>query len=239
MHTSPRARSHPCSCAASDLRCEPVGSAPRLHWASFLPARPVGALFSSRWSPRPPPCQQHVPAWGRGVGVPRPSRSFMGEGRSCGPRWSVLHLGRMCRAPKSGVRQAVTWKSVGRPHPAPSPALPYPAGAAPATDRLALFMDTRGGGRPDPPSRNTLTRGWGTSMLQSRHTTPALGPGRLGEGSWHSLAPGFGLKEKKGSWGRCGSALEGFGGGCPEALQRASIGGVEGSRRFPVRLKNT
>lgn len=32
---------------------------------------------------------------------------------------------------------------------------------------------------------------WNT-MPQSRHMTPALGPGRLGEGAWHSLAPGFG-----------------------------------------------
>lgn len=69
-------------------------------------------------------------------------------------------------------------------------------------------------------------------MLQSRHMTPALGPGRLGEGSWHSLAPGFGLKEKKRFLGSMWECAGGLWRGCPEALQRASIGGWRGAVAF-------
>lgn len=104
-----------------------------------------------------------------------------------------MYLGCVCQTPKSAEGQTGTWNT--RCHVPPLPgAQPSPARAAPATDRLALFMDSRGAAGPTRPG-HAHTGGWGLSMPQSQHTTPAFGPGRLGAlggGTWHSLAPGCG-----------------------------------------------
>ena len=138
----------------------------------------------------------------RGLGVPGPKE------------WSEAGCNlEVCRPPPSSAQ--------------PSPALPCPALPVRRllqTDWLYSWTRREGGGRTRPPGTRSH-EGGGLSMLQSRHTTPALGPGRLGEGSWHNLAPGFGLREKKGAWGRCGNALEGFGGGAGRPFREPLSGG--------------
>lgn len=72
---------------------------------------------------------------------------------------------------------------------------PRPAQVAPATDRLALFMDTLGGGWAGPPGTRSHS-GWGTLhatiTTHDAHarTERAEGGGMARLGSW------FGLKKK-------------------------------------------
>lgn len=66
-------------------------------------------------------------------------------------------------------------------------------------------------------------------MPQSRHTTPAFGLGRLREGAWHSLAPGFGFKTKQNKTTNVLGIVVGVGWGalgCPGGPRRVSVGDV-------------
>lgn len=54
------------------------------------------------------------------------------------------------------------------------------------------------GGRPGSPARDTLTRGLGHSSCHNHDTRRLCGAGRLEEGAWHSLTPGFGFKKREG-----------------------------------------
>lgn len=97
-----------------------------------------------------------------GLSVPGPK-----EGRGAG--WDV----EACRSSPSGAQ--------------PSPALPVRRLLQ--TDWLYSWTP---GGRPGPPARDTLTRGWGTlhATITTHDARARTGP--AGGGAWHSLAPGFG-----------------------------------------------
>lgn len=214
------------------MRLEPVGPAPWLQRTSLRSARPVGVYCPVGGARGRLPASQPA-AWPNLGGTP-PSRS---SPRGAGQVGAEARCGQSSTWAECAGPQRGAWGRLGRGSlsvvPIRRPAQPSPARAAPATDRLALFMDTRGAAGParpghahtgvgDSPCHNHDTRrprsdraGWGRGMAQP--------------GSW------FWLK-KKGSWGRCGNAGVGGFWGCPGAL-REPLSGVEGSRCFPTRLK--
>lgn len=143
-----------------------------------------------------------------GLSVPGPK-----EGRGAG--WDV----EACRSSPSGAQ--------------PSPAQPCPCGAC--YRQIGFIHGHPGGGRARPPGTRSHGGG-GLSMPQSRHTTPALGPGRLGEGHGTAWLLVLVKKKKKALGVDVGMRVWGGFWGCPGPL-REPLSGVEGSRCFPTRLK--
>lgn len=68
---------------------------------------------------------------------------------------------------------------------------PSPAQVAPATDRLALFMDTLGGGWAGPPGTRSHG-GWGALHATITTHDARARAERAEGGAWHNLAPGLG-----------------------------------------------
>ena len=173
------------------MRLEPVGPAPWLHRASLRPARPVGALRSNRWRPRPP---SRLP--GRSVAQPGgnpPSRSSPGGARRV---VAEARCGQSCTWAECAGPQRGAWGRLGRGSlsvvPIRRPAQPSPALPVRRLLQTDWLYSWTPGGRPGPPARDTLTRGWGTlhATITTHDARARTGP--AGGGAWHSLAPGFG-----------------------------------------------
>lgn len=89
-------------------------------------------------------------------------------------RPEVVSLVPGLKVPGTKERRGVVW-GVEACRPPPPTAQPCLARAAAATDRLALFVDTRSGEAPGPAHPGHAHTGVGElSMPQSRHTTPAF-----------------------------------------------------------------
>ena len=141
--------------------------------------------------------------------------------------------------PKEGSEAGCN-QEVCRPPPSsaqPSPALPCRCGACYRQIGFIHGHAGRGAAGPALPEHAHTRVGDLHATItthDARARTGSAGGGVMAQpGSWFWFK-----RKKKCSWGRCGSALEGFGGGCSEALQRASIGGWRGAVAF-LFFKNT
>lgn len=124
-----------------------------------------------------------------------------------------MYLGCVCQTPKSAEGQTGTWNT--RRHVPPPPgAQPSPARAAPATDRLALFMDSRGAAGPTRPG-HAHTGGMGTLHATITTHDARVRTGPAGGGGRGDMAqPGSWFWLKKNVLG-----VNGSGAGCSEAAR--------------------
>lgn len=165
--------------AACEARCELVHLALKRHGASPLPAPLMVDLRPSRWRPRLP---SRLPAncvYQAGGPPVIPGRVGDGEAEAVGGQ---SYTWAKCAGPQRGE-----WGRLGPGSPSATPICSCSTGY-----RQIGFIHGHVGGGSAARLEHAHTGVGGLSMPQSRHMTPALGPGRLGEGAWHSLAPGFG-----------------------------------------------